>query len=129
MPPAVELAPLPVPVESAGWSWEQWQRFANVGVMRDYLQATEEAFLGVPAAVSWEQAEAFYDRVQAEAARDLAYRWAVETRRYWSGPSRFGRRTLRAFRVSAAAIGLAPKSAFTPEYRRRQRARVKRRRR
>lgn len=55
-------------------------------------------------------------------------REAEETRRAWSGPDRLQRQILRAFRVAAADIGLVPRSVFSSEYRRRQRARVKRKR-
>lgn len=55
---------------------------------------------------------------------------ARETRLYWSGrPDGVTRQILRAFGVTAQQIGLVQRSAFSPEYRRRQRARVKRRRR
>lgn len=57
-------------------------------------------------------------------------RRAQETRLYWSGrPDEVTRHILRAFGVTARQIGLVQRSAFSPEYRRRQRARVKRRRR
>lgn len=62
--------------------------------------------------------------------REAADRFARETRLYWSGrPDPMTQQILRAFNVSAKDIGLVQRSAFSPEYRRRQRARVKRRRR
>ena len=65
-----------------------------------------------------------------EQRREAAERFARETRLYWSGrPDPVQRQILRAFRVSAKDIGLVQRSAFSPGYRRRQRARVKRRRR
>jgi hypothetical protein len=66
----------------------------------------------------------------ADQERAMAERWADETRVHWSGrPGEVQRRILRLFRVSAKDIGLVPRSVFSVEYRRRQRARVKRRRR
>jgi hypothetical protein len=54
-------------------------------------------------------------------------RWFTQTRRYWSGPDKFDRKILRAYRVKAAHIGLAPRSVLDDRYRRKQRARRRRR--
>lgn len=130
VPPAVELEPLAVPAESAGWSLGQWELFASVGVAQAYLRATEAAFLGVPVEVSWERAAVFYDRVVAEQRREAAEQFARETRLYWSGrPDLVTRQILRAYGLTVRQLGLVQRSAFSDGYRRRQRARVKRRRR
>ena len=55
--------------------------------------------------------------------------WAQETRLLWSGPDRLQRQILRTYRLKPRHIGVVPRSVFTSEYRRRQRARVQRRRR
>ena len=69
------------------------------------------------------------DQMRAESVRQWNDLWGVETRQRWSGPDKLQRQILRAFRVTPDAIGLASRSVFSSEYRRRQRARVKRRRR
>jgi hypothetical protein len=56
-------------------------------------------------------------------------RRAQERRRLWSGPDKMDRQLLRAYRLPWRVLGLVPPSAFSSEYRRRQRARVKRRKR
>lgn len=53
---------------------------------------------------------------------------AARHRRAWSGPDRLERLLLRAFRVTARDIGLVRRSVLDEGYRRRQRARVKRKR-
>jgi hypothetical protein len=98
------------------------------------VRFTAEEFAGLVEAGSFvdlvaEHVQTMREQLRAVAMERLAERWAAEQRRYWSGPDRVQRRVLRAFRVSAADIDLAPRSAFSSEYRRRQRARVKRRRR
>jgi hypothetical protein len=129
VPPPAEPT-FSIPEESAGWSWEQWQRFAGVGLLRDYVRSMDAALLGTAAPeVSWEEAEQLYDRAQAEQARMAEQEWRELTRLYWSGPDKFARRVLRGFGVTAQQAGVVPRSAFSGEYRRRQRARVKRRRR
>jgi lambda repressor-like predicted transcriptional regulator len=54
---------------------------------------------------------------------------AGATRRYWSGPSRLEQRILRAYVLTAQDLGMVPCTVLDERYRRRQRARVKRRRR
>jgi hypothetical protein len=73
-------------------------------------------------AIRREQMRAFYAQKWDEG-------WSQETRRLWSGPDRMSHQVLHVFRVSAASIGLVPRSFLNAEYRRRQRARVKRRQR
>lgn len=125
-----ELEWVAPPPESAGWSWEEWQRFAGVGMVRSYEHAMDVALLGAAAApMSWPKAEAFYDRVQEEAERAARVERAELARLYWSGPDKFARQMIREHGATAAQLGLVQRSAFSPEYRRRQRARVKRRRR
>ena len=63
------------------------------------------------------------------AFREHDERVAAAHRRAWSGPNRLERQILRAYKLSAQQIGTAPRSAFSPAYRQRQRNRVKRRRR
>lgn len=73
---------------------------------------------------------ALREQMRAEAVRQRDEWWARDTRLYWSGrPDEATRQILRAFNVKAGDIGLTQRSAFSSEYRRRQRARVKRRRR
>lgn len=128
--PVPELEWVAPPPESADWSWEQWQRFASVGMVRAHQHAMDVAFLGTAAVpMSWPEAEAFYDRVQAEADRVARVEREELARLYWSGPDRIARRMLRECGATAAELGLVQRSAFSSEYRRRQRARVKRRRR
>jgi len=96
-----EYVPAPAPpVEvptGAACPWDDVRRHAGVMLLREYAWQMDAMLFGPAAAraLSWEEAERLYDRVQAESQ------------------------------------GQEPvlRSAFSPEYRRRQRARVKRRRR
>lgn len=72
---------------------------------------------------------ALREEMLAGAEARLRASWAASNGRYWSGPDKMDRRLLRAYGLSAAELGLVRRSAFSPEYRRRQRARVRRRRR
>lgn len=95
-----------VPAEEDDSSPNEWARSMAAEVMRDY------------------------DAWMAGERRAAAEQRAQETRLYWSGrPDAVTRQILRAYGLRAADIGLVQRSAFSPEYRRRQRARVKRRRR
>lgn len=94
------------PADETVWAPEPWAKLLGAEAMRDY-----EAWMAG-------------ERRAAEEQR------ARETRLYWSGrPDEVTRQILRAYGVTAGQIGLVQRSAFSPEYRRRQRARVKRRRR
>ncbi|WP_035796408.1 hypothetical protein [Kitasatospora mediocidica] len=85
---------------------EQWAQQLEAEVMRDY----DEWMAGERLAAAEERAR--------------------ETRLYWSGrPDPITRQILRAYGLRAADVGLVQRSAFSSGYRRRQRARVKRRRR
>ncbi|GAB2696596.1 hypothetical protein GCM10010442_12850 [Kitasatospora kifunensis] len=78
----------------------------------------------------WVAAEPLPGAAVDRATRERRERFARETRLYWSGcPDPMTRGLLRTYGLAAAQLGLVPRSAFTAEYRRRQRARVKRRRR
>lgn len=72
---------------------------------------------------------ALREQMRTVYVRQWDERRPLEHRRAWSGPDKFDRQILRMYRVSAADIGLVPRSVFSSEYRRRQRARVKRGRR
>ena len=86
------------------------------------LEPVEFSFELSPEAVAWFEGLA----AGLPQAREQQ---AEETRRAWSGPDRLQRRILRAYGVTAGQVGLVSRSVFSSEYRRRQRARVKRRRR
>jgi hypothetical protein len=57
----------------------------------------------------------------------VAEKRATANRRYWSGPSKFDRQILRAYRVKFRHLGLAPRSVLDERYRRRQINRRRRR--
>jgi hypothetical protein len=120
---------LVAPPKSTTWSRKDWERFVGISMVRHQEEILDRVLLGTGLRVSWERAEELHDRVQVEHQRGLAEARALETRRYWSGPSKIERQILKTYQVTARQIGLDPKSVFTPEFRRRQRARVKRRRR
>ena len=79
--------------------------------------------------VAARHAQALREQMLAEAEARLRALWAASNSRYWSGPDKSDRRLLRSYGLSAEELGLVRRSAFSAEYRRRQRARVKRRRR
>lgn len=115
----------PVPDES--WTWDDWQRYTAVMVIRDMETSTDRMLLGAGMpAMSWQEADDLYGLVQARAAEEAARQYAEATRRYWSGPSKLDRQILRAYRMTAAQLGLTPRSAFSGSYRQRQRNRRRR---
>ena len=79
--------------------------------------------------VAAHHARALREQMLAEAEARLRALWAASNSRYWSGPDKVDRRLLRSYGLSAVELGLVAKSVFSSEYRRRQRARVMRRRR
>jgi hypothetical protein len=60
----------PLPPESSGWSFEDFQRFASISVIAEMWLADERAFLGAEAKpMSYEKAEALYERLRGAADR------------------------------------------------------------
>jgi hypothetical protein len=69
------------------------------------------------------------EQMRAEMELQWAELQTFETRWRWSGPTKLDRQMMREYRLPWRGLHRVPRSVFSGEYRRRQRARVKRRQR
>lgn len=130
-PPPEDQAPLPwiePDIDLTGMSWEEAQRHTSIGFCRTLMHADWQMVMGATCEPpTWDEAEVFYERMQRTQAEEDAEKRATANHRYWSGPDKFDRKILRAYRVKFRHIGLAPRSVLDDRYRRKQINRRKRR--